>query len=139
MSSASTVREGLRDNPVRIAVALRTALVVLVGAPLSLSLAFDLLTQVFSPLCIHSPSEFARSALFLAGLVAGLIAEFTSFLVARVVNPTVYAAYVIWLALIPWEHPFLALWFVASALFVIVLSGLYGATSPARLVSTDAA
>lgn len=139
MSSASTVREGLRDNPLRIAVAVRTALVVLIGALLTLSLAADLISQAASPLPIRLPSEYLRSALFLASLIAGLVAEFTSFRIARVVNPSLYTAYVVWFAFVPWELAAEILLFTLAALYAAVLWALYGFTSPRRLALGDAA
>ena len=139
MSSASTVREGLRDNPLRIVVAVRTALVVLVGVPLSFSLAADLISQAVSPLPIRVPSEYVRSALFLASLVAGLVAEFTSFRIARVVNPSLCTAYVVWFAFVPWELAPEILLFAFAALYAAALWVLYGLTSPRRLAIRDAA
>src|SRR5664279_4069938 len=132
MSTVGTVRDGIRDNPLRIVVLVRSSLVVLIGLPLALD---------FLPRALSRPQEGLHLGLglFAAALVLGLVAEFVSYPLARVINPAAYAGYVVLLAFTPLEHPILVAWWGAMALLAVLLSVLYYFTTPARLAAADAA
>jgi len=71
--------------------------------------------------------------------VLGLVAEFVSYPLARVINPAAYAGYVALLAFTPFELPSQVVWWGAMALLAVLLSVLYYFTTPARLAAMDAA
>jgi hypothetical protein len=137
MSLVSTVREGLRDNPVRVLLLLRSALVVLPGSALIYSYGREVLRLGYVPL---GPTlDISRNSLLHGLILLGIIAEFTSYRVARVLNPSIYTVWVIVLTFVPWELPFVIVFYGSLVAFSAVLWWLYGVTSPKRLLATDAA
>jgi hypothetical protein len=158
MAPTSTVFEGVRGNPRRLLVFLRTAIVV--GAA-----AFLLYRQVGTGISVRSAQRtdsvrhfradpiHASEVLWSAPIFIGLIAEFLSYRLARVVNTAYYALGAAYLAagfafsyfnVLGFNEPehwilILILLAVPYAGLATVLFLLYRSTSPAHLVASDAA
>ena len=139
MSHLSTVREGIRDNPIRALVFARAVLVVVAGGTLALDSAWRLAQHARDSAPPIITLELGRPVVFLGLALIGVVAEFTSYRVARLVNLAFYTGYAIWLWFVPVHLASELLWYVASAVVVVALWGLYLATSPQRLSSADAA
>lgn len=138
MSSVGTVREGLRDNPLRLLLVARTVLVVLAGSLVLLDIIWGLsFHDIFS---VRLVREVPQRVAFTACALIGIVAEFTSYRTARLVNLALYTGYVVWFTFFgSFELPAVVTWYVLSAGFAVSLWWLYFLTSPRRLTSTDAA
>jgi hypothetical protein len=139
MSRVSTVREGLRDNPIRLLLLLRSALVVLPGSVLAYGYGSEVLRLARGHFPLRPTLDISRNSLLLGLILLGIVAEFISYRVARVLNPGFYTVWALVLTFMPWELLGVIVFYVSIAALSALLWWLYGVTSPQRLRAFDAA
>ena len=154
----STIFEGLRDNPRRLLVFLRTLVVVAAASLLLYQQVSSALSsrrsQRADPVRQHRADPVhTDELLWSVPLLVGALAEFLSYRVARVVNIAYYGLGALYLAagftfsclkvfgFSESEHWVLVLLLlgIPYAAMAVFLSFLYHATSPSRLAASDAA
>ena len=158
MTLTSTIFEGLRDNPRRLLVFLRTLVVVAAASLLLYQQASSALSLRRSQRAdalrqFRADPVHSEELLWSVPLLVGALAEFFSYRVARVVNTAYYGLGALYLAVgftfscfqvfgfSESEHWIMVLLLlgIPYAALAVALYFLYRATSPARLAESDAA